>query len=57
VLRTYSGHRSMVSGLAFRPDGESFVSTGRDRSLRLWWAGPEQFEDAAVASLAPPSER
>jgi mono/diheme cytochrome c family protein len=36
VEDAYSGHRGAVRGLAFAPDGKTFVSCGEDQTLRLW---------------------
>ena len=36
VLSTLRGHLGPVSGLCFSPDGSRLMTTGRDRTLRLW---------------------
>ncbi len=36
VVRELSGHTSGVAGIDFAPDAHSLVSTGFDRSVRLW---------------------
>ena len=36
VLRSFEGHTAEVSGLAFFPDGNRFVSVGHDGTLRIW---------------------
>jgi WD40 repeat protein len=35
-LKTFNGHDHYVSGLAFLPSGDAFVSCSRDKTLKLW---------------------
>lgn len=36
ALETLSGHQGQVFNLAFTPDGQTLVSTGVDKTIRLW---------------------
>ena len=36
LVRTFRGHRGLVSSLAFTPDGKLLVSGSRDRTVKLW---------------------
>ena len=36
VLRTLIGHRNLVIGVDFSPDGSKLVSTSRDKTISLW---------------------
>lgn len=35
-LRKFSAHRGYVSTLAYTPDGERLISSGKDRTIRMW---------------------
>jgi WD40 repeat protein len=36
LIRTFEGHKDLVTGLCFAPNGESFISSSRDGTVR-WW--------------------
>lgn len=36
LLREYEGHADNVTSASFSPDGQKLVSTGLDRSIRIW---------------------
>lgn len=36
LIRTYSGHDSWVSAVAFMPDGKHLISASWDRTIRIW---------------------
>jgi WD40 repeat protein len=36
VLGTFDGHHDAVLSVAFAPDGQSFASGGRDKTIRFW---------------------
>jgi len=42
LLLTLRGHRDLVQQALFASDGRSIVSCSRDRTLRLWSAGPRR---------------
>ncbi|WP_337173090.1 serine/threonine-protein kinase [Paludisphaera sp.] len=46
---TLTGHEGGVNALAFSPNGRTLASASHDRTVRLWWAGPES------PSALPPS--
>ena len=35
-VRTFTGHTGLVHGVCFLPDGQAAVSTGTERTVRLW---------------------
>lgn len=39
VTRTFAGHTSSVTSLAFTPDGKQFLSASGDNTVRLWDVG------------------
>jgi WD40 repeat protein len=44
LFRTLDGHRDSVKSVAFSPDGKHLVSTGDDRTVRLWQVETGQSE-------------
>lgn len=38
-IHVFRGHRSLVQGLAFRPDGRLLASSSGDRTVRVWRVG------------------
>ena len=45
-VHVFRGHRALVQGLAFSPDGQSVVSVSGDRTARVW-----RFSDAPGSSV------
>ena len=44
VVAECSGHQGVVRGLAFHPDGQQFVTTGEDATVRLWSIAGKELE-------------
>lgn len=38
-LKSFQAHENWVDDLAFSPDGKLLVSTSRDKTIKVWWAG------------------
>ncbi len=36
LIRTFSGHKGMITDCAFNPKGDIIVSSGMDRQLKIW---------------------
>jgi WD40 repeat protein/serine/threonine protein kinase len=53
LLARLEGHRTWVSALVFRPDGQSLISASGDQTIRLWdLAGLRSLADPAGFGLA-----
>src|SRR5262249_25443770 len=46
-LATLTGHKGLVDGLAFSPDGRTLATACRDGAVRFWTTGPAPAERIA----------
>ena len=50
-LTTFSGHTDSVTAMTFRPDGQSFISTSRDNTLKIWDTSSGAFSEFPPQNL------